>query len=95
MQDLKQKIKNTTLLSDEDKIAILVAVDGYGEADIQALEKIIDEFDAAHTQAVADYKKAVYETLDGVVAKQKPEDVPSMQAATAQIKTGVDALLSA
>ena len=95
MQDLKEKIKNTTLLSDEDKIAILVEVDGYSEADIKALGKIIDEFDATHARAVAEYKKAVYETLDGIVAKQKPEDAVQMQAATDQIKTGVDMLLQA
>lgn len=93
MQTIKEKIKNTTLLSDEDKIAILVAVDGYSESDVSALEKIIDEFDQAHTQAIVDYKKTVYTTLDGIVVKQKPEDAPSMQAATTKIKQGVDELL--
>lgn len=92
MQDLKQKIKNTTLLGDEDKIAILVAVDGYPESDVSALEKIIDEFDQAHTQAVAEYKKAVYATLDGIVDKQKMEDAPIMKTATDQIKQGVEVL---
>lgn len=92
MQDFKEKIKNTTLLSDEDKIAILVAVDGYPESDTEALEKIIDAFDQAHAGAVADYKKAVYATLDGIVDKQKIEDGPSMKAATDQIKQGVEEL---
>lgn len=86
MNDLKQKIKNSTLLSDEDKIAVLAAIDTYSESDTKALEGIIDEFDRTYTQSVADYKKAVYETLDGIVAKQKPEDAPRMQTATAQIK---------
>ena len=95
MQDLKQKIKHTTLLSDEDKIAILVEVDEYSESDIHALEKIIDEFDATTARATVEYKKAVYETLDGIAAKQKPDDALRMHAAAAQIKQGVDELLQA
>lgn len=82
---LKQKIKNTSLLSDEDKIAILVAVDGYDESDLTKLESIIDEFDASHAKAVADYKAAVYKTLDSL----------SMPDATAQVKEGIEALLQA
>lgn len=92
MQSLKHKIKNTTLLSDEDKIATLVAVDGYSPSDVKALEKIVDEFDQAHTRAVTDYKKAVYGVLDEIVVKQKPEDAPRMQTATAQIKQGISSI---
>ncbi len=95
MQTLKEKIKNTTLLSDEDKIAILVAVDGYSESDMQALKMIVDDFDQAHARSVAEYKKAVYSVLDTIAANQKSEDAPRMQGAAAQIKQGVDALLSA
>ncbi len=89
MQSLKQKIKKTTLFSDEDKIAILVAVDGYSASDVKALEKIVDEFDQAHTRAVTDYKKAVYGVLEDIVVKQKSEDAPRMQGATDQIKQGI------
>ncbi|MBI5620548.1 hypothetical protein HY949_02100 [Candidatus Gottesmanbacteria bacterium] len=93
MQTLKEKIKNTTLLSDEDKIAILVAVDGYGEADTKALEKIIDEFDSSFARSVADYKKAVFGVLDTIAANQKPDDAPRIRGAAGQIKTGIDGLL--
>lgn len=93
MQTLKQKIKQTSLLSDEDKIAILVAVDTYLESETKTLENIIDEFDRTYAQSVVDYKKAVYGVLDGIAANRKPDDAPRMQAATAQIKQGVDTLL--
>lgn len=85
MQTLKEKIKNTSLLSDEDKIAILVAMDGYEESDLEELGKIIDEFDAAHAKAVSDYKAAVYQTLDSL----------GMPQPAAQVKQGIDELLGA
>ncbi len=94
MQTVKEKIKNTQLLSDEDKIAILTAVDGYEKPDLTALEKIIDEFDATHTQSVVEYKRGVYGVLDTIAANQKPDDAPRMKAATDQIKSGVDTLLT-
>lgn len=95
MQSLKHKIKNTTLFSDEDKIAVLAAIDTYPESDTKALEGIIDEFDNTYAKSVSDYKKAVYGVLDGITAKQKPEDIPRMQGAAAKIKQGVDELLQA
>lgn len=82
---LKAKIKNTSLLSDEDKIAILAAVDGYGESDVSALEKIIDAFDATHAKAIFDYKAVVYKTLDSL----------NMPQPAAQVKQGIDQLLQA
>jgi hypothetical protein len=80
---LKQKIKNTSLLSDEDKIAILAAMDGYEEADLVELEKIIGEFDAVHVKAVSQYKAAVYQTLDSL----------GMPQPAAQVKQGIDELI--
>lgn len=84
MKDLKEKIKKTQLLSDEDKIAILAAMDGYGDADLFALEKIIDGFDSAHAKAISDYKAAVYKTLDSL----------NMPQPAAQVTQGIDQLLS-
>lgn len=92
MQNLKLKIKNTTLFSDEDKIAILAAVDTYEESDVKSLERIIDEFDQTYRSAVSEYKKVVFETLDKVTAKNKN---PNVSVGAAQIRTGVDSLLSA
>ena len=82
-QALKQKIKQTAVLSDEDKIEILAAMDGYEEADLTALEKIVDEYDAVHVKAVTQYKAAVYQTLDSL----------NMPQAAAQVKQGIDELL--
>ncbi|MEK7577939.1 MAG: hypothetical protein AAB492_05030 [Patescibacteria group bacterium] len=94
MQHLKQKIKETTLFSDEDKIAILAAMDSYEVSDRNALEKIIDEFDQTYRQSVAEYKKAVGTTLDTIFAKAKPAGTQRLQSATSQIKSGVDMLLA-
>jgi len=56
--NLKQKIKETTLFSDEDKIAILAAIDTYSSDDTKQLEAIIDEFDTKYHSAVFEYKKS-------------------------------------
>lgn len=93
MQALKQKIKETTLFDDDDKIAILAAVDTYESADVTALEAIIDEYDAKHRAAISEYKKSVFGVLDDIVAKAKPADKKRLQNATATIRTGVNQLL--
>lgn len=94
MQVLKLKIKNTTLLSDEDKVAVLAAIDTYQRSDTEALGKIIDEFDKTHSQSVAEYKKNVYDVLDSIAANQKPSDAPRMKSSVDQIKSGIDSLLA-
>ncbi|MEK7533529.1 MAG: hypothetical protein AAB542_03785 [Patescibacteria group bacterium] len=93
MQELKHKIQHTTLFSDEDKIAILAAVDTYSADDVKALEAIIDEFDTKHQEAVSEYKKSVYGVLDTIVAKASFSDKKRFQNATSDIRTGVEALL--
>lgn len=93
MQHLKLKIQHTTLFSDEDKIAILAAVDTYAESDTKALEAIIEEFDAKHKAAISEYKSSVYGVLDNIVKKASPQDKKRFQSATSTIKSGVDMLL--
>lgn len=93
MQNLKQKIKETTLFSDGDKIAILAAIDTYAPEDIKALEVIIDEFDAAHEKAISEYKKTVYGVLDDIVRKAAPQDKTRLQHSSSTIKSGVDMIL--
>ena len=93
MQSLKHKIQHTTLFSDEDKIAILAAVDTYSSEDTKALEVIIDEFDAKHKAAISEYKSSVYGVLDDIVKKANPQDKKRFQNASSTIRTGVDMLL--
>ncbi|MEK7577702.1 MAG: hypothetical protein AAB492_03770 [Patescibacteria group bacterium] len=94
MQNLKQKIKETALFSDEDKIAILAAVDTYSEEDTKALETIIDEFDGKYKASISEYKKSVYEVLDQIVGKAKLQEKKRMETAASTIKAGVDGILS-
>lgn len=91
--NLKQKIKDTVLFSDEDKIVILIAVDRYSAEDIKALEAIIDEFDDKHQEAISEYKKSVYGVLDDIVQKAKPQDKKRFQDASSTIRSGVDMLM--
>lgn len=93
MQALKQKIQHTSLFSDEDKIAILAAVDGYTPEDIKALEGIVDEFDTKHREAISEYKKSVATVLAGVVAKAAPSDQIKFKEAASLVQSGVDELL--
>ena len=94
MLGLKQKIKETALFSDEDKIAILAAVDTYSGEDAKALETIIDEFDTNYKSAISEYKKSVYGVLDQIVGKAKLVEKKRMETAVSTIKTGVDVILS-
>ncbi len=91
--NLKQKIANTLLFDDEDKIAILAAVDTYSADDVKALGGIIEEFDNKHQEAVSEYKKSVYGVLDTIVAKASPSDKKRFQNAASDVRSGVDALL--
>lgn len=92
MSQLNQKIETTTLFSDEDKIAILAAVDDYSEADKKALGDIIDEFDAKHRNAVSEYKTSVQHVLDDIVKKAAPKETKRYQQASYTIRKGIDAL---
>ncbi|MEK7577857.1 MAG: hypothetical protein AAB492_04575 [Patescibacteria group bacterium] len=69
-------------------------MDSYEASDRNALEKIIDEFDQRYSQSVAAYKKTVSVVLDAVVAKAKLADTQRLQSAAAQIKLGVESILS-
>lgn len=91
--NLKLKIKSTTLFTDEDKVAILAAVDTYSADDVKALEGIIDEFDTKHSRAVSEYKKSVYGVLDGIVAKSSLSDKKRFQSAASDVRSGIDSLL--
>lgn len=93
MQQVKQKIKDTTLFSDEDKISILAAMDRYAKDDITKLEAIIDEFDAAHRLAISEYKKSINKVLDEIVSKATPDDATRLKTASSTIQSGVDMLL--
>lgn len=93
MQQLKQKIKDTTLFSDEDKIAILAAVDSYASDDISALEAIIDEFDTKHKEATSEYKSSVYGVLGQIVENAKPQEKKRFHHAASTIRSGVDMLV--
>jgi len=84
MQNLKQKVKETTLFSDEDKIAILAAIDGYPAEETTQLEAIIDEFDITYRAAVSEYKTSVYGVLDTIAQKK----------AASTIKSGVETLIT-
>lgn len=91
--NLKQKIQSTILFDEEDKIAILVAIDTYSTDDIKALEGILDEFDSKHQEAISEYKKSVYDVLDTIVTKANPRDKKKFLTAASSIRTGMDALL--
>ena len=91
--NLKQKIQQTMLFDEEDKIAILAAVDTYSADDIEALEGIIDEFDVKHKKVIAEYKKSVYGVLDTIVSKASSQEKKKFLSASSTIRSGMDALL--
>lgn len=91
--NLKQKIQHTRLFDEQDKIAILAAVDAYASDDKNALEGIIDEFDTKHREAISEYKKSVASVLKGIVVTATSSDQKKFKDAAAKIQKGLDKLL--
>lgn len=94
MISLKQKIKETTLFDDNDKIAVLAAMDLYSADDLNSLKNIIDDFDHEYKLSVTEYKKSINMVLDKVVKQSKPSDISKMQSSATMIRTGIDTILA-
>ena len=93
MQNIKQKIKNTTLFSDEEKVDILAAIDTYSHKDVIHIEAIIDEYDISRVQAGNAYRTEVFNALDTIVKQAKPVDIKRIKNATENIRHGLDTIL--
>lgn len=91
---LKQKVKNTALLADEEKVDILAALDGYTETDRHELESIIDEYNTEHARILNTFEKNMDKELDAIVGSADPSKKAQLTAASNQIKQGISAVVS-
>ncbi|OGG04274.1 hypothetical protein A2Z33_03945 [Candidatus Gottesmanbacteria bacterium RBG_16_52_11] len=95
MDELKQKIKNTGLFEDDDKVEILASLDALTLSDLKELESIIDEFDAKQAEIQTEFNDKVMTELDNIDKDAKDEDRDRTHHATDAIRAGLTTVLSA
>jgi hypothetical protein len=70
---IKQVIARTKLLSDAEKIALLVAYDELADADKEHIAQILRDYDAQYARAVAGLRASIDEALPDVKAEGNDE----------------------
>ncbi len=89
MNDLKYKIKNTSLFTPEEKVEILTALDTFSEHDVKELESIIDEYDGKYKNILQTFRQNMFEELESIEKKTPPEKLAQMKQAIEKIKSGL------
>lgn len=90
MEEIKRKIQNTRLLSDEQKINVLVEIDGCSKEEIDKLDEVLTRFKREYQSLIANYQEAVNTELAGILADDG--DVPAVREAVEKMRTGVKML---
>lgn len=90
MDEIKRKIQNTRLLSDEQKIALLVEIDGCSEGEIAKLDEVLMRFEREYQSLFSTYQEAVNKELAGILSDDG--DAPAVREAVERIRTGVKTL---
>ncbi len=90
MNEIKQKIQQTHLLTDAQKIALLVEIDGCSKEEIAKLDEVLTRFEGEYQSHLAAYQEAVNKELAGILADDG--DVPAVREAVERIRTGIKTL---
>lgn len=90
MNEIKQKIQQTHLLTDAQKIALLVEIDGCSEEEIAKLDEVLMRFEMEYQSYLAAYQEAVNKELAGILADDG--DVPAVREAVEKIRRGIKTL---
>lgn len=91
MNNLKDKIKNTNLFSDKEKIELLTGLNDLSDEAKSQLEKVIDDYDESLASLNKQFKGELHEELDKI--DQESGDDPKVKEAIDQYKTGLDKLI--
>ncbi len=84
---LKQKIANTHLFAEYEKVAILSQLDEYSDQDKKVLEDVLNEYDRKYNEVVLSFRSRINKELDEITKKASTN--PRVVAATETIKRGV------
>lgn len=90
MSDIKQNIQQSHLLSDQQKINLLVEVDGCSVEEITKLDEVLMRFEEQYQKLLATYQEAVNAELAGILSDDG--DVPAVREAVEKVRTGIKML---
>lgn len=90
MDDIKQKIRASHVLNDEQKINVLVEIDGCSQEEIAKLEDVLTRYEAQYQTLLAAYQESVNKELAGILAGDG--DVPAVREAVEKIRRGMTLL---
>lgn len=90
MDTIKQKIQKSHLLNDEQKINVLVEIDGCSEEEIDKLTEVLMRFEEQYQSLLSKYQEEVNSELAGILADDG--DVPAVREAVEKVRTGLQTL---
>jgi hypothetical protein len=89
--DMKEKIKNTRLFTNLEKIELLTKIDIFSSESIKQLESIIDDYDQSLKEIKSEFN---FELEQEIEKLQQITTDPNSIEALATIKTGLNKILS-
>lgn len=90
MDEIKQKIHKSHLLSDRQKVALLVEIDGCSKEEITKLNEVLTRFEEQYQLLLGTYQEAVNKELAGILADDG--DAPAVREAVEKVRTGLQTL---
>ena len=85
--NIKQKIQSSHLLSDQQKINLLVGIDGCSAEELAKLEEVLTRHEAEYQALLATYQEAVHKELAGILSDDG--SAPVVREAVERIRMGV------
>lgn len=90
MSDIKQTIQQSHVLSDQQKINLLVEIDECSQDEMAKLGDVLTHFEEQYHSLLATYQEAVNKELAGILSDDG--DVPAVREAVEKIRMGVKTL---
>ncbi len=85
--DIKHTIQSSHLLSDQQKINLLVEMDGCSEEEVTKLEEVLVRHEEEYQLLLVKYQEKVNKELAGILAGDG--DAPAVREAVERIRMGV------
>lgn len=89
---IREKIKNTRLFSDAQKVELLVALDDASPAEVKKLEAGIDTFEREYAKTVKKHTAQIRSILGHAVKGMSKEEKQMNQDAIDEIQIGLSLL---
>lgn len=90
--NIKQKIQTSHLLGDQQKINLLVGIDGCSEQELAKLEEVLTRHEEEYQRLMTIYQEKMNKELAGILAGHG--DAPAVREAVEEIRRGVKTLVA-